>query len=112
MENLESKLLELIDKLEAAGSELAPEVFDAALTAIYVDALKDAAITVAMMIVGGLLLRSGFRHISESAEEWKAGIRLAPGAGLCFFAFLNLLIDNPWLALFSPEAALVKQLLL
>lgn len=112
MEQLETKLVELIDKLEAAGIQFAPEVLEAAKTAVFIDGIMQVALVgFLLLITTGIVTTFIILAIKFNDVDYRAGAIASTVIG-CVIILLVASFSNPWLKVFAPEAALVKQLLL
>lgn len=110
MEKTDEKLASLIEKLQEAGFDYAPEVIDGAIRAMYYDGLVQliAAATFATIFVISVVLVI-FSLVKDNSDVGVLGII---GAVVCFIlASTTLFIGNPWLLVFDSEAAFYQQLM-
>ena len=129
MEDLETKLVDLLGKLEDAAVEISPEIVELGAIAVFWDGAIQIFMAAFLLVVSLTCFRfavsnfkAGSEIKTERADRWRDDMEVPHciGALLLFFvatmcAFIGaveLFQDNPWLKMFSPEAALVKQFFL
>lgn len=121
-QELESKLVDLIGKLEDAGSELGPQVIEAGLFAVRGIAVAEIGLGLVALVASFFLLRFAYGNVIKVLENTGGGAE-----ELCFFSGVAATVlgiisliggakhvfhASAWLAVVSPEAALVYRLLL
>ena len=130
MEDLETKLVDLLGKLEDAAVEISPEIVELGATAVFWDGVISIASGVVALLIGVAFLCVAKVYFGNFATQNKKYHNSGPerddgstnflvivpctGAAFffCFFALINLLEANPWLKVIEPKAALVKQFFL
>ncbi len=124
MKDLETKAVELLDKLEAITTEYTPEVTEAALTAVQVSGYH-SLLTGVLALLALIATFYGYRHLNKIIENkkeqkdfydpeipkmllviWAGGF-----ASLAAIAAIDKLTDVwTWAAIFQPELYLVHKL--
>ena len=112
MEELEGKLVELLDRAEELGIEIAPDVWDAPLRATYFDGAVAIATGSLILIVS--LAVSTVLVVLERKDPLQDYIVPAVGVGILgtLLGIIPLVAGNPWMKVFDPQAALIQKLLL
>lgn len=122
---LEQKLIELIDKAEAAGTKLAPEALDALVRAAQLEGTFALISGVVMLAIcaGAVFLTCKFAALakrffddrSNGCGEICVALAIISGAVSVFlsiFAAVNLLAASTWLKVIDPLAYVARQILM
>lgn len=120
---LSDKVIEVINKLEAAGDTLAPKVYDEAMLGIRMNGYFGLASGVLLLALGGLLAWMTMRCIriardeesSYGADDFFSSMGAIFGGIGCVaclaFAGANLLDASNWMEAFSPQTYLIMHTL-
>ncbi len=110
MEKTDEQLASLIEKLQEAGFAQAPEVFDGATRAIYLDGIMQVIATTVLVtllvIAVGLVVTGAVR---EDENVLIIGVTCSPF--LLLFTAMAGMMGNPWAKVFDPEAVFYYEVL-
>lgn len=125
MSDIESKAVDLMDKIEAITEKYAPDVAEAAIEATRISAIGDLVSTLACLVMllagvyGGLKLSAFFVRRKEADGYWSDwemlyvpsyAITVIAGAmGLIGFVF-GISDTWMWVTIFNPELGLAHKL--
>ena len=123
---IETKAVELLDKLENLATQYTPEVVDAATQAVQITAIGNIIsgfVSAIIMVLVFKLSKKTISYCIKKKEEggrysdWEVGIVISSVVGvvLCVFlagaAFVSLTDVWNWVALINPELALAHKVL-
>ncbi len=126
MSELESKAVDILNKLESITTEYAPEVTDAAIAAVQVTAVSELVFGVVAMLGGFLTIRiaKSFSNYARTRKDeggymsdWDFGVVVSNLIGVVVGAIFFLTgigeLFNVWnyVALYNPELAMAHRLL-
>lgn len=114
LEHTDEKLASLIEKMQQAGFDNAPQVIEGATRAIMWDGLVCLVAGTVLLLCGLFCARHVGAHIKKKSptdnEDVVAVVTLVAGAVSLIFSIPMLLIGNPWMAVFDPSAAFSQQI--
>ena len=108
MEKLDQSLATLVEKLQGAGFEQAPEVIDGAIRAIYYDGMLQLSFALFFTIILLGLLVLLFIGVFNNDGGVYIGILGSLG---CLILIIIWSANNPWLKVFDPQAAFYQQIM-
>ena len=125
MKDLETKAVEILDKIEAIATNYAPDVSQAAIEAVRITAISElvfslvgAVMVVLCFVLSKKLINFCVRKKEDEGyySEWEIGYTLLYGTGVfgCGFGGLitvfSLLDTWMWITIFNPELGLAHKL--
>ena len=126
MDSLEQKAVDILDKLEKLTTQYAPEVLDAAASAVRVTGIGNIITGIGSMVSAAIVIwiAKNFANICRKKKEeegymseWELGMGLSLAVGgitgsvlSIVFLFRLLNIWN-WIAIFNPKLALAHKIL-
>ncbi len=112
MEQLDQSLSTLINKLQAAGFEQAPEVIAGAIRAIYWDGIMQLGTAIILFVLFLCFIGGIFMGLRENRTD-DSVIFISSLGAICtgLMASISLLSGNLWLKVFDPQAALYQQIM-
>ena len=126
MSELESKAVEILDKLDNVISGYAPEVYESAIQAVRITAIGEFLSSIVMIIVAFFVIRYGIKlaqfagnRVKNNDNKWEDGEieRIGITAICCLVSLIMLFacvctLVNVWnyVAIFNPELALVHKI--
>lgn len=126
MKELEQKTVEILDKLEALTMQYAPDVVDAAVTTLQVNAISSiiwGIFGVICVFICWFITKKLIVFCTERKKkggfysDWEIGIVLSFGFGtiitcvIALWSLANIFSIWNWVAIFNPQLALAKKVL-